>query len=52
MKSLSDYREIIGDEVVSNIFRKARPLYQKKIIHINSTLYGGGVAEILNSLII
>ncbi len=30
----------------------AGPLYEKRITHINSTLYGGGVVEILNDLVI
>lgn len=51
MKVLNDYREIVGDEIISNIYRRAKSLYGKRIIHINSTLYGGGVAEILNSLV-
>lgn len=50
-KSLSEYRNITGDEIIKNIYQKARPLLGKKILHINSTLYGGGVAEILSSLV-
>lgn len=49
MQGLEDYREIVGDEVISEIYRKVRPLYGKHILHINSTYHGGGVAEILNS---
>ena len=30
----------------------AKPLYDKRVIHVNSTLYGGGVVEILNDLVI
>ena len=51
MKVLNDYREITGDKIISEIYKKARPFYGKRIIHINSTFYGGGVAEILNSLV-
>lgn len=50
-KSLDDYREIVGDEVISEIYRKARTLAGKHILHISSTYQGGGVAEMLNSLI-
>ncbi len=50
-RSLEDYREIVGDEVISNIYRKARRLYGKHILHINSTFQGGGVAEMLTSLV-
>ncbi len=50
MKKLSDYREIVGDKVISGIYRKARGIYGKRVLNINSTYMGGGVAEILNSL--
>ncbi|HNR68624.1 MAG TPA: glycosyltransferase [bacterium] len=50
MKRLSDYRAIVGDETISTLYRTARKLYGKKILQINSTYVGGGVAEILNSL--
>ncbi len=48
---LENYREIVGDEVIAEIHRKARKLYGKHILHINSTYYGGGVAEILSCLV-
>jgi len=51
MRNLGDYRGIVGDEVISNIYRKARGLYGKHFLQINSTYYGGGVAEILDSLV-
>lgn len=50
-RSLEDYRGIVGDEVISLIYRKARRLYRKHILHINSTYQGGGVAEMLASLV-
>ncbi len=51
MHSLEDYREIVGDEVIASIHRKAKRLCGKHVIHINSTYLGGGVAEILGSLV-
>ena len=51
MKQLHEYRSIVGDEVISDIYQKARSLYGKKVLHINSTYTGGGVSEILNSLV-
>jgi trehalose synthase len=51
MRNLDEYREIVGDEVLSGIYRKARRLYGKHFLQINSTYYGGGVAEILDSLV-
>ena len=52
MRSLDDYSEIVGDEVLSSIYRKARKLSGKHILHINSTYQGGGVAEILGSVVV
>jgi trehalose synthase len=51
-KSIDEYREIVGDEVLSQIFAKARRLSNKHILHISSTYQGGGVAEMLNSLVL
>jgi len=50
-RSVEDYREIVGDEVISEIHRRARKLYGRHILHVNSTYQGGGVAEMLSSLI-
>jgi len=52
MKSLDDYLPIVGEKVVGQIYQKARRLINKHVVHINSTAYGGGVAEILNNLIV
>lgn len=52
MHDIDDYREIIGDKLFFNLFKKARRLTSKAILNINSTAQGGGVAEILESLII
>lgn len=52
MQKLKIYRPIIGDSFIDEIYEHATPLIEKHIVHINSTLYGGGVAEILNSLVI
>jgi len=51
MVRLDDYRQIVGDEQIGKIFRLARKLYGKRIIHVNSTYMGGGVAEMLQSLV-
>jgi trehalose synthase len=50
-KSLDEYREVVGDQVIGEIYAKARPLQGKRVTHINSTSQGGGVAEILSSLV-
>jgi len=50
MKRLLDYRTIVGDAIIGEIYQKAKKLYGKRVLHINSTFIGGGVAEILTSL--
>ncbi|HEX6291599.1 MAG TPA: glycosyltransferase [Herpetosiphonaceae bacterium] len=47
---LEDYERFIGAEAIARIQRKARPLADAHVTHINATYYGGGVAEILSSL--
>src|SRR6056297_704653 len=51
MKRIEDYRNIVGDKVISQIFRESRCLYGKKVLHVNSSYQGGGVAEILDHLV-
>ncbi|MDP4038414.1 MAG: glycosyltransferase [bacterium] len=50
-KTIEDYREIVGNEVIDDLIKNAAPLKNKKIIEINSTSAGGGVAEILKAKI-
>ncbi|MEW6117471.1 MAG: glycosyltransferase [Nitrospirota bacterium] len=49
---VEDYERYIGPEVVERIIKKSRPLRDLHVAHINSTYYGGGVAELLSSLIL
>ena len=51
MKNLSDYAKIVGKHEIDEIYSKADRLKKKHILCINSTYQGGGVAEILNSLV-
>ena len=51
MKRIQDYRNIVGDKTISQIYHKANKLYNKRVINVNSTYAGGGVAEILTSLV-
>ncbi len=48
---LDKYREIAGEDVVHHLIQLAQPLRGMKIIHVNSTREGGGVAEILHKLV-
>ncbi len=50
-RTLEDYRNIVGDEVIYEIYHLSRGLCGKSVVHINSTYYGGGVAEILSALV-
>jgi len=52
MLSLEDFRTIVPDETLAEIYARARGLYGKHIVHINATYQGGGVAEILYSLVL
>jgi len=51
MIRIENYREIVGEKVISSIFTKMRKLYGKHVLHINSTYTGGGVAEMLSSFV-
>lgn len=48
---IDDYAKIVDQEVIFEIFKAARLLCGKSIVHINSTYYGGGVAEMLSALV-
>ena len=50
MLRLEDFRKIVPDEKLAEIYKRAKKLYGKHIIHLNATYQGGGVAEILYSL--
>lgn len=47
---VEDYERYIGSEAVERILAKAGKLRDLHVININSTYYGGGVAELLSSL--
>jgi trehalose synthase len=49
--SIEDYRAAIGDAAMEELRRLAEPLRGARVLHINATSYGGGVAEILSSAI-
>jgi len=50
-KSLVAYEGVIGGERVDELRELARPLRGARVAHINATLYGGGVSELLRSLV-
>jgi trehalose synthase len=52
MRILKDYNEIVGEDALNRLYEKADKLSGKHIVCINSTYQGGGVAEILDSIVI
>ncbi|MBN1267368.1 MAG: glycosyltransferase [Anaerolineales bacterium] len=50
-KQLQDYSQIAGEELLNEIRNLAAPLKDARILNINATAFGGGVAEILMSLV-
>ena len=46
-KSLADYGAVAGEETLERIRAAAAPLKGARILHVNATAYGGGVAELL-----
>jgi trehalose synthase len=49
---IEDYQPLIGAEAVERILKKAKPLRDLHVVNVNSTYYGGGVAELLGSMTI
>lgn len=50
-KLLESYTEIVGSDVIDHLRQLAEPLQGLKVVHVNSTREGGGVAEILHWLV-
>lgn len=48
---LSDYKKIVGEQKLREIRREAKSLGKPHLVHINATSMGGGVSEILNTLV-
>ena len=50
-KSLADYTHIVGRDLVEEIRTLAEGLQGKRVLHLSATAFGGGVAEILYTLV-
>jgi trehalose synthase len=50
-KHLESYRDIVGDAAIEDILDLAGQLRGARVAHINATAFGGGVAEMLQSLV-
>lgn len=48
---LNRYKEVVGEQIIYELTQMAAALKGIKVVHINSTKTGGGVAEILTSMI-
>ncbi|MBI4963614.1 MAG: glycosyltransferase [Desulfomonile tiedjei] len=51
MSAIQDYAPVVGDDVIYHLRQLAEPLGGLKVVHVNSTRIGGGVAEILQKLV-
>ncbi len=50
-KHLSDYASIVGRGLVDEIRERAERLKGKRVLHMSATAFGGGVSEILYTLV-
>lgn len=48
---LDAYARIVGDDTIHHLAQLSAPLRGMKVVHVNSTRLGGGVAEILDKLV-
>jgi trehalose synthase len=50
-QSLERYRDVVGHDVVDELRELARPLRGVRVLNVNATPYGGGVSEMLRSVV-
>jgi trehalose synthase len=50
-RSLADYTHIAGRGLIEQIRELAEPLEGKRVLHVSATAFGGGVSEILYTLV-
>jgi trehalose synthase len=50
-KSLADYASLVSRGLMDEVRRLARPLEGRRVLHLSATPFGGGVAEILYTLV-
>ena len=50
-KTLADYTHIVGKDLTQQIRELAEPLKGKRVLHVSATAFGGGVSEILYTLV-
>lgn len=47
VRAVDDYREAAGEEAVARLVEAAEPLRGARLLHVSSTAFGGGVAELI-----
>ncbi|HET7454084.1 MAG TPA: glycosyl transferase family 1, partial [Solirubrobacterales bacterium] len=50
-KTLTDYTHIVGKDLTEKIRELAEPLKGKRVLHVSATAFGGGVSEILYTMV-
>jgi trehalose synthase len=50
-KLLADYTHIVGKDLIAEVRELAAPLEGRKVVHVSATAFGGGVSEILYTLV-
>ena len=50
-EGIEKYIDVVGEECIARLYRKAGKLYAKRAFYLNSTFVGGGVAEILSWMV-
>jgi trehalose synthase len=50
-KSLADYTHIAGKDLIERIRALAAPLEGRRVLHVSATAFGGGVSEILYTIV-
>jgi trehalose synthase len=50
-KHLADYASLVGRPLVEEIHERSERLAGKRVLHVSATAFGGGVSEILNTLV-
>ena len=50
-KTLADYTHLVGRDLIEQIRALAEPLKGTRVVHVSATAFGGGVSEILYTLV-
>jgi trehalose synthase len=50
-KSLGDYAAVVGADAIARLRERAAPFKGARVLNINSTAFGGGVAELLYTIV-